>query len=237
MKIMRFVNEIPSGNVELVVIEARNVNPDHYPENLSREMDDWIEKRKTPLSPDEDAVRKAARDMLRNGRYKPTGRGKPASEYLLRAALEESERPFPRINALVDINNLVSLQFVLPASLWDIDLSESDHFHFGLGGSGERYVFNETGQEIDLEDLVVGYARSGRNILVPIVNPIKDSMRTKTNANTRNVAAVIYVPSPYFNSESIDGMRGRFADLLQGCGSDVDVASGVIKPSESISIA
>lgn len=31
-------------------------------------------------------VRSAVRDMLRHGGYKPTGRGKPASEHLVRAA-------------------------------------------------------------------------------------------------------------------------------------------------------
>jgi hypothetical protein len=35
-----------------------------------------------------DEVRKHVRDLLRHGGYKPTGRGKPSSEYLLGAAAE-----------------------------------------------------------------------------------------------------------------------------------------------------
>ena len=38
-----------------------------------------------PLQRDDDS-RKLSRDLLRHGGYKPTGRGKPASEYLVRAA-------------------------------------------------------------------------------------------------------------------------------------------------------
>jgi hypothetical protein len=44
-------------------------------------------------------VRAAVRDMLRPGGCKPTGRGKPASEYLVRAASEGQLAP---INLAVD---------------------------------------------------------------------------------------------------------------------------------------
>jgi len=65
-----------------------------------------------------EAVRKAVRDVLRVGGYKPTGRGKPASEYLVDAAREQG---LPRVNNLVDINNLVSLMTALPISIFDTD--------------------------------------------------------------------------------------------------------------------
>ncbi len=47
-------------------------------------------------------VRRRVRDMLRHGHYKPTGRGKPASEFLLQAALSGS---FPHVRCPVDVNN------------------------------------------------------------------------------------------------------------------------------------
>src|SRR4051812_32529572 len=52
-----------------------------------------------PLSAD-DSVRSAVRDLLRHGGYKPTGRGKPASEYLVRAA---TEGQLSSINLAVDV--------------------------------------------------------------------------------------------------------------------------------------
>ncbi|HET6451154.1 MAG TPA: hypothetical protein VFI08_07565, partial [Spirochaetia bacterium] len=70
------------------------------------------------------AERKAAvRDMLRHGAYKPSGRSKPASEYLLGAAVSGS---FPLVNPPVDVNNAVSLQWGYPASIFDADRSGRD---------------------------------------------------------------------------------------------------------------
>ena len=66
-----------------------------------------------PVSRDEN-VRATVRDMLRHGGYKPTGRGKPASEYLVRAV---GEGKLASINAAVDVCNVVSLHSGLPVRL------------------------------------------------------------------------------------------------------------------------
>src|SRR5262245_30284304 len=91
----------------------------------------------------DDGVRATVRDLLRHGRYKPTGRGKPASEYLLRAAAE-SEDGVRAINLAVDACNAVSLHSGLPISVVDLDLLQPA-LRIGLGGSGDRYVFNASG--------------------------------------------------------------------------------------------
>src|SRR5262245_25422439 len=65
-----------------------------------------------------DQVRTVVRDLLRHGGFKPAGRSKPASEYLVGAL---AEGRFPRINALVDACNVVSLHSGLPISLVDLD--------------------------------------------------------------------------------------------------------------------
>jgi DNA/RNA-binding domain of Phe-tRNA-synthetase-like protein len=93
---------------------------------------------------------KAVRDMLRNGRYKPAGRAKPSSEYLLAAALDGS---FPRVNPLVDAVNLASLKYMYPMSIFDADRA-GQALLCRLGAPGEDYVFNSSGQKIDVEDLV-----------------------------------------------------------------------------------
>src|SRR3954469_9551184 len=69
-----------------------------------------------------DAVRAAVRDLLRHGGYKPTGRGKPASEYLIRAAAEGG---LGSINAAVDACNAVSLHSGLPISVIDLDRAQT----------------------------------------------------------------------------------------------------------------
>src|SRR5579885_1789106 len=70
-----------------------------------------------PLTSD-DAVREAVRKLLRHGGFKPTGRSKPASEYLVKAIREGLLSP---INLAADACNIVSLYSGLPISVVDLD--------------------------------------------------------------------------------------------------------------------
>lgn len=135
-----------------------------------------------PLSADE-ATRAAARDLLRHGGYKPTGRGKPASEYLVRAAAEGTLGP---INAAVDCCNAVSLHSGLPISVVDLERL-APPLRIGLGREGERYAFNQAGQEIDVRGLLCLFDAEG-----PCANAVKDSQRTKTGAATTRTLTVIW---------------------------------------------
>jgi DNA/RNA-binding domain of Phe-tRNA-synthetase-like protein len=133
-------------------------------------------------APDE-RVRGLIRDLLRHGGYKPTGRGKPASEYLVRAAEEGGLRT---INLAVDACNAVSLHSGLPISVVDTD-KLAPPLRIGLGGAGERYVFNASGQEIDVAGLLCLFDREG-----PCANAVKDAQRTKTSDATRSTLTVIW---------------------------------------------
>ena len=135
-----------------------------------------------PLERNEE-TRAAVRDMLRHGGYKPTGRGKPASEYLVRAA---SEGALGSINAAVDACNAVSLHSGFPISVVDLDRARGP-FRIGIAPNGATYVFNASGQEIDLGGLVCLYDADG-----PCANAVRDSQRTKTNAETRSTLSVIW---------------------------------------------
>ncbi|MBN8587856.1 MAG: hypothetical protein J0L94_05985 [Rhodothermia bacterium] len=225
---MNFINQIENGRISIGIACAFNIDALAYPPLFEAELEQWISLRKQPLNGKEDAIRKAARDMLRNGSYKPTGRGKPASEYLLRATQEGN---FPRINAPVDINNLISIKYLLPISLWDLTLAGVEDFVFRLGKVGETYVFNAGGQEIGLQDLPVGCALVPEAPLgLPIVNPIKDSLRTKTLPQSRDIVAAIYAPSQTINNEELHKISSEFATLLGACGSTSTPVAGVIPP-------
>src|SRR5262245_50196377 len=126
---LHFEHKIARTDVALGIVVASNVGAAGASAELNRQLDACIQQRATPLEPALEARRVACREMLRNGSYKPTGRAKPASEYLLKAA---SEGNFPRINALVDANNWVSLQELVPISLWDLDLAGTEQFEFRL---------------------------------------------------------------------------------------------------------
>ena len=153
-------------------------------------------------------VRGEVRNMLRHGTYKPTGRGKPASEFLMQAALRGE---FPRINGPVDANNAISLASGLPGSIFDGDLAGSPLF-VRYGRAGESYVFNPSGQTIDLEDLVA-VCRRVDGAWGPCGNPIKDSMTTKVHADTHRVVAILYVPRPFGHAVA-DRWAAQFSEAL-----------------------
>lgn len=135
---------------------------------------------------DEASFTQPVRALLRYGSYKPTGRAKPASEYLLRAARREA---LPAINNLVDAGNLVSLRSLLPLSVIDLGRAQAEGFVLRRGRPGERYVFNPAGQEIDLKDLLL-VARLPDDR--PVANPVKDSMLGKLDDAAEDVLCVIY---------------------------------------------
>jgi len=135
-----------------------------------------------PLQRDE-ATRAAVRDLLRHGGYKPTGRGKPASEYLVRAATEGA---LGSINAAVDACNAVSLHSGFPISVVDRDRAHRP-FRIAIAPAGASYVFNAAGQEIDLAGLLCLYDAAG-----PCANAVRDAQRTKTTADTRSTLSVIW---------------------------------------------
>jgi DNA/RNA-binding domain of Phe-tRNA-synthetase-like protein len=172
--------------IALGIVIARGASVSPAPEGLCTALSAAIADAKTRTGIEE--ITGQVRDILRHGKYKPTGRGKPASEYLHRAALEDR---FPRINNLVDINNLISLRSLLPISLVDLVRANANAFTIRHGRAGEAYVFNSAGQMIDVEDLTV-VAFNPRD--EACANPVKDSMKTKLADDSSDVMAVLYAP-------------------------------------------
>jgi DNA/RNA-binding domain of Phe-tRNA-synthetase-like protein len=131
----------------------------------------------------DDSVREAVRDLLRQGGFKPTGRSKPASEYLLRAV---GENKLGSINAAVDVCNIVSLHSGMPISVVDLDRATGP-FRVGIAAAGATYVFNASGQSIDLGGLLCLFDAEG-----PCANAVKDAQRTKTNESTRRTLSLVW---------------------------------------------
>jgi len=136
-----------------------------------------------PFAPADDELRDRVRKMLRHGGYKPSGRGKPASEYLLRAAGDGS---LGAINPVVDACNVASLHSGFPISVVDLDRTRGA-LTVRLGRPGESYVFNATGQTIDIEGLLVLCDEDG-----PSANAVKDAQRTKTHDATTHTLSILW---------------------------------------------
>lgn len=148
---LQFADDERLRKIELAIVELEGIDwgraAEVAPEALRRE----VLQRVREVDAEAFGPRiKAVRDMLRNGRYKPAGRAKPSSEYLLAAALDGN---FPRVNPLVDAVNLASLKYMYPMSIFDADRA-GQALLCRLGAPGEHYVFNSSVQKIDVEDLV-----------------------------------------------------------------------------------
>src|SRR5947209_7696368 len=135
-----------------------------------------------PLQSD-DAVREAVRQLLRHSGFKPTGRSKPASEYLLKAV---AEGRLARINLAVDACNIASLHSGLPISVVDLDRTR-EPFRVGAAPAGASYVFNTAGQTIDLGGLLCLFDAEGA-----CANAVKDAQRTKTGPETRRTLSLLW---------------------------------------------
>jgi DNA/RNA-binding domain of Phe-tRNA-synthetase-like protein len=165
-----------------------------------------------------DAIRTAVRDLLRGHGYKPTGRGKPASEYLAGAA---AAGKLSGINLAVDACNATSLHSGLPISVVDLDLARSP-LRVGVAPPGSSYVFNATGQTIDLGGLLCLFDAAG-----PCANAVKDAQRTKTHPGTQRTLSLIWAPKTL--SQHLEGAAAWYRALLERSGASTE-GEGVAEP-------
>ena len=131
----------------------------------------------------DESIKPKVRDLLRHGGYKPTGRGKPASEFLRQAVDKGILSP---INVAVDACNAVSLHSGLPVSVVDLDRVQQP-LRIAIAPPDSEYVFNPTGQTIKLDGLLCLFDAQG-----PCANGVKDSQRTKTSESTTRTLSIIW---------------------------------------------
>jgi DNA/RNA-binding domain of Phe-tRNA-synthetase-like protein len=113
---------------------------------------------------------------------KDPARYRGSAEALLRRII--AGKSLPRINAVVDIINLVSVESRLPIGLYDLAHVQGD-IVFRAGRAGETY--KGIGKyDLNLEGLPVFCDALG-----PHGSPTSDSERTMVTSGTKNVLAVI----------------------------------------------
>ncbi len=80
----------------------------------------------------------------------------------------------------------MSLHSGLPISVVDLDRATAP-FRIGIAPEGTSYVFNASGQEIDVGGLLCLFDAEG-----PCANAVRDAQRTKTRAETRSTLSVVW---------------------------------------------
>lgn len=211
--------DLPHPTLRLGVVTASHVRYQPSSGTLLSELADAEARVRADPALFAEGVRTAVRDVLRVGGYKPTGRGKPASELLLSLALQGS---LPRIGNLVEINNLVSLSCALPISIFDgARLGASPLVRFGR--AGESYVFNQAGHSMELAGLPVVCRADD----VPVGNAVRDSMLGKVSASTTSVLVVVY-GSSLLDPPILLGAVSRLSSLLASYADASGVSSVLI---------
>lgn len=134
-------------------------------------------------------------------------RYRPSQEALFRRALQS--KPIPMINSGVDVNNLLSLKFVLPMGLYDKDKIAGTP-QIKIGEDGEVYEALN-GRLIDCENKWIIRDREG-----PFGSPFVDSVRTAVVRNTKNLFHVIYFLYMELPENALEHCRSTMEYYLKG---------------------
>ncbi len=120
-------------------------------------------------------------------------RYRPSSEALARRVLKGEE--IPAISPLVDLNNCLSLELLVPCCVMDTD-TLNPPFSFRSGREGESY-----------ESLRGPFRLEGRPLLVdeagPVDAPITGSQRVKVTGSTSSAWLVSYLPAEKVPPEEV----------------------------------
>ncbi len=156
--------------------------------------------------PEPRAVLESPQILATRAAYKALGkdpaRYRGSAEALLRRVI--AGKGLPRINAVVDIINLVSVESRLPIGLYNLAQVQGD-IVFRAGRAGETY------KGIGKYDLNLGGLPVFCDALGPHGSPTSDSERTMVTSETKNVLAVII---SFGGKEGIDRWTQRMSELF-----------------------
>jgi DNA/RNA-binding domain of Phe-tRNA-synthetase-like protein len=214
---MRYRSEIERADFMAVAVTVRDIEVRASGEGLRAAFERLYEDLRQGRAGGDDRRRQAVRDILRNGRYRPSGRSKPAQEYLSR--VWSTQGAVDLINNAVDVNNLFSLRNGLPVSAFDLGAIRGD-LTIRLGREDESFVFNAAGQVLDCHDLLVVCDDRG-----PIGSPVKDSQDTKLFPGATSVVYVVYTSRQVMTERELLDASTELGDLML-----VDCATASVEP-------
>jgi DNA/RNA-binding domain of Phe-tRNA-synthetase-like protein len=159
--------------------------------------------------------------------YKPSGRGKPAQEYLLRTA--QTPDQWPVILNAVDLLNVVSLRSGLPISLVALDRLQPPLL-VRYGRSGESFVFNQAGQVLDVTGLIC-ICHTVQNVTQPVGTPVKDSQLAKVTLSDSQVLACLFAPRSAVPAERLQFWTEQLAEEYRQWCTPEDVETQLLPSS------
>ena len=176
-----------------------------YKQELWREIEQLLSDRASKFKPEQiSTIPQIA--AMRNA-YKTLGkdpsRYRGSAEALLRRAL--AGKGLYQVNTMVDINNLVSLESLLPAGSYDLG-SVTSPIELRIGQPGEAYKGIGKDQ-IDIESLPVFADAHG-----PFGSPTSDSERAMIRLESKEILMVIF---SFAGASGLEQWMNRASELLQ----------------------
>jgi len=168
------------AELEVVVLELRELEVSEPRADFTPVVAAAVAAAKAGRVPDT----ASARILYRRFGIDPT-KTRPSSEALLRRALRGD--PFPRINSLVDVANVMSLLAQSPVGLYDLDRVQGP-LTIRVGAVGEGY------EGIRKDRVNVGGRLCVADTLGPCGNPSSDSARTMITTATERAAWIWFLP-------------------------------------------
>lgn len=168
---------------------------------IFRDQQGQVRDRFTDRPLGEHPVAGAVRRMFRSAGIDPT-RYRPSGEALVRRILKN--QTLTSINCIVDINNICSMESLLPIGAYNRENIIGD-VHIRLGKSDE--IYRGIGREINIAGKLVSADSEGA-----FGSPIADSDRTKISQDAREVLVLIYAPESVESSVVQDTLN-HFANL------------------------
>jgi DNA/RNA-binding domain of Phe-tRNA-synthetase-like protein len=190
--------------VALVCVTA-DVEAGATPERLDQDL--RVCEEKILKLPEPKAVLESAAILATRAAYKALGkdpaRYRGSAEALLRRVI--AGKGLPRINNVVDVINLVSVQSRLPVGLYDLAHVQGD-IVFRAGRAGETY--KGIGKyDLNLEGLPVFCDAAG-----PHGSPTSDSERTMVTLRTMRVIAIII---SFGGADGLERWTGKMSEMLK----------------------
>lgn len=150
---------------------------------------------------------RAYRDFMWKLGIDPT-KVRPSAEALVRRIL--LGKPFPTINTLVDVYNVVSVQFLVSIGAFDLDRLEGEPFlRFAERGEEFLGIGMEEPLRLKGEEVVVS---DGRKLIA--VYPYRDSEFTKVTEGTRRVLFLL-CGVPGIEEESLRQAGKRLREYVE----------------------
>ncbi len=155
---------------------------DEEVENLMKEVEEEFRKKYTLEKLRENPKVKAFRKFMWNLGIDPT-KIRPSSEALARRALRG---PLPRINSLTDLGNAISLKYLIPIGIYDLDYVNGDVLQLRKAKEGELFTpIGRGDMELKGNEIVLSDDEGPMHIF-----PYRDSRRTMVRLETKRALVV-----------------------------------------------